>query len=229
MQRAKEGRRGARPPRSLSSHCRPRVVSGGRITQEFMPRLQIIIAATRPSRKGHLIGKWFETVAREHGGFDVEVVDLAEVDLPLFDESAHPRLGTYAHEHTRKWSETVAAADAYVVVTPEYDHVPPASLLNAMQYLIREWAYKPMGFVSYGGVSAGTRAVEVLKRIASALRMMPIPDSVHIPFFTKWINENEDAFEPEASFTTSANLLLDELGRWAGALQTLREEVADPA
>src|SRR5690625_2740336 len=98
-----------------------------------------------------------------------------------------------------------------------------------MQYLIREWAYKPMGFVSYGGVSAGTRAVEVLKRIASALRMMPIPDSVHIPFFTKWINENEDAFEPEASFTTSANLLLDELGRWAGALPTLREEVADPA
>lgn len=194
-----------------------------------MPRLQIIIAATRPSRKGHLIGNWFEAVAREHGGFDVEVVDLAEVDLPLFDESAHPRLGTYEHEHTRKWSETVAAADAYVVVTPEYDHVPPASLLNAMQYLIREWAYKPMGFVSYGGVSAGTRAVEVLKRIASALRMMPIPDSVHIPFFTKWINENEDAFEPEASFTTSANLLLDELGRWAGALQTLRDEVADPA
>src|SRR5690625_6809741 len=103
MQRAKEGRRGARPPRSLSSHCRPRVVSGGRIAQEFMPRLQIIIAATRPSRKGHLIGKWFETVARGHGGFDVEGVDLAEVDMQQLDESAQPTLGTYAHEHTITW------------------------------------------------------------------------------------------------------------------------------
>ena len=194
-----------------------------------MPRLQIIIAATRPSRKGHLVARWFEDIARKHDGFEIEVVDLAEVDLPMFDEAAHPRLGTYEHDHTKSWSATVAAADAYVVVTPEYDHVPPASLLNAMQYLIREWAYKPMAFVSYGGVSAGTRAVEVLKRIATALRMMPIPDSVHIPFFMRWIDESAEVFRPEESFETSANLMLDELGRWATALQTLRENVADPA
>ncbi len=140
-----------------------------------MLHLQIVIASTGQGRKGHLVGAWFETIARKHEAFDVEMIDLRTVDLPMFDEPEHPTMQEYVHEHTRAWSQTVARADAYVFVTPEYDNLPPASLINAVQHLVREWAYKPVGFVSYGGVSGGTRGVQVLKQLVPVNHMMPIP------------------------------------------------------
>src|SRR5690349_114928 len=124
-----------------------------------MPHLQIVVASTREQRKGPQVAAWFEGEARAHGGFEIELVDLAAVALPLFDEPRHPRLRQYEHEHTRRWSASVERADAFVFVTPEYNYGAPPSLLNALDYLIQEWAYKPVGFVSYGGVSAGTRSV----------------------------------------------------------------------
>ncbi|HSH45155.1 MAG TPA: NAD(P)H-dependent oxidoreductase, partial [Longimicrobiales bacterium] len=117
------------------------------------PLLQVITASTRQGRKGPLVAEWFLGQARRHEGFRIEPVDLADVGLPLFDEPRHPRLQEYEHDHTIAWSEIVARADAFVFVTPEYDHNPPASLLNALQHLVKEWAYKPVGLVSYGGVS----------------------------------------------------------------------------
>ena len=101
-----------------------------------MACLQIIIASTREGRKGPVVATWFEQQARAHGGFDVEVVDLASVGLPLFDEPEHPRLRKYKHAHTRAWSATVARGDAYVLVTPEYNHSPPPGLINAFDYLV---------------------------------------------------------------------------------------------
>src|SRR5690606_20059283 len=97
------------------------------------------------------------------GAFAVERVDLKEINLPLLDEPKHPRLGEYEHEHTKRWSATVTRADAFVFVTPEYDFGPPASLINALQYLVKEWAYKPVGLLSYGGVSAGLRSANALR------------------------------------------------------------------
>src|SRR5689334_4480755 len=118
-------------------------------------KLQIVIASTRPGRVGAPVARWFHRRAEEHGGFDVELVDLAEVNLPLLDEPHHPRLRRYVHQHTQAWSARVEAADAFVFVTPEYNYGMPASLKNALDYLNQEWHYKPVGFVSYGGVSAG--------------------------------------------------------------------------
>ena len=112
--------------------------------------------------------------AREHGGFELEVADLAEVTLPLLDEPNHPRLRQYTREHTHAWSATVDVADAVVLVTSEYNYGYPAALKNAIDYLHHEWRYKPVGFVSYGGVAAGTRAVQQLKQVVTALRMMPV-------------------------------------------------------
>lgn len=186
--------------------------------------LQIIIASTRSARAGVAVADWFETTARRHGGFEIEVVDLAAVDLPMFDEPRHPRLGAYEHAHTKAWSAIVSRADAYVVVTPEYDHVAPASLVNAFQHLVREWAYKPLALVSYGGVSAGTRGGQVIKQIAVALRMMPIPETVALPFFDQSIERETGAFTPPEIQETAARAMLDELGRWAGALRGLRTE-----
>ena len=139
-----------------------------------MPRLTIIIGSTRPGRAGLPIATWFADRARSHGGFDVAVVDLAELDLPLLDEPEHPRLRRYVHEHTKAWSACVDAADAVVMVTPEYNHGYPAALKNAIDYLHEEWQDKPVAFVSYGGISAGTRAVQQLKQVVTTLKMLPV-------------------------------------------------------
>jgi NAD(P)H-dependent FMN reductase len=187
-----------------------------------MPKLQIIVASTRDGRSGHLVGEWFTKQALAHGRFDVEVVDLADVNLPLFDEPRHPRFAQYEHSHTKAWSEIVSRADAYVFVTPEYDHAPPASLVNALQFLSREWAFKAAGFVSYGGVSAGTRGVQITKEILTSLKVMPLPETVAIPFFAQHIDKVTGAFEPGATQAQGATVMLDELLRWSLALESLR-------
>src|SRR5713226_9805342 len=130
-----------------------------------MPKLSVVIASTRPGRAGLPIGEWFFARAQAHGGFDVQLVDLKEVDLPLLDEPKHPRLRDYQHEHTKKWSALVGGSDAFVFVTPEYNFSSPPALLNAIDYLFHEWAYKPAGFVSYGGVSGGIRSVQMTKLV----------------------------------------------------------------
>lgn len=186
------------------------------------PTLQIVTASTRPTRKGPAVAAWFHEQARRHGRFEIEMVDLAEVALPMFDEPKHPKLGEYEHAHTLAWSATVSRADAFVVVTPEYDHGPPASLINALQYLVKEWAYKPMGFVAYGGVSAGTRSVSVLKMTAVALKMMPMVEAVTIPFFAHHLDPDTGAFRPPEVQESAAKVMLDELLRWTAALRTLR-------
>src|SRR5699024_5256586 len=105
--------------------------------------LQTIICSTRPGRVGPAIGDWFHGIAVAHSGFDASLVDLADFDLPVYDEPLHPRMQQYEHAHTKRWSESVAAADAYVFVMPEYNYSPPPSLINALDYVYREWNYKP--------------------------------------------------------------------------------------
>jgi NAD(P)H-dependent FMN reductase len=187
-----------------------------------MATLQVITASTRHERQGPKVAAWFLERARAHGKFDIEPIDLAEVNLPLFDEPKHPRFQDYQHDHTKAWSATIKRADAFIVVTPEYDHGPPASLINAFQYLVHEWAYKPIGFVSYGGVSAGTRGMQSSKLTAVALKMMPMFESVSIPFFAQHIQKETGKFEPGKVQDDAAVVLLDELARWTDALAVLR-------
>lgn len=185
------------------------------------PVLQIVIASTRPGRVGLPVARWFEQVARRHDGFEVEVVDLAEVGLPFFDEPHHPRLGRYVHQHTRDWSATVQRADAFAFVTPEYNHGFNAVLKNAIDFLHAEWAHKPVGFAGYGGVAAGTRAVQMLKQVVTALRMVPVAASVTIPFVTQFVDAEGD-FQPNETVTAGALAMLDEMLPLAVALEPLR-------
>ena len=161
--------------------------------------------------------------AGEHGAFALTVVDLAEFRLPLLDEPNHPRLRQYMNRHTHEWSRTVDAADAFVFVTPEYNHGYPASLKNAIDYLHHEWRYKPVGFVSYGGVAAGTRAVQQLKQVVTALAMMPTQASVNIPFVAQFLTEQR-TIEGNEIMADAADLMLDELDRVQAALAPLREQ-----
>jgi len=186
-----------------------------------MPVLTVIIGSTRPGRAGLPIAEWFVTRSRADGAFDVRVADLAEIDLPLLDEPNHPRLRQYLHQHTQDWSETVEASDAFVFVTPEYNYGYPAAIKNAIDYLHEEWKYKPVGFVSYGGVAAGTRAVQQLKQVVTTLKMFPVFESVNIPFHSQFIDE-EGQLQANEVMEQAADAMLNELLRTQAALRPLR-------
>ena len=186
-----------------------------------MLRLQIITVSTRPGRKGPAVASWFEQRARAHGAFEVEVVDLADVGLPLLDEPEHPRLRKYQHEHTKRWSAIVERGEAYVFVTPEYNFSAPPSLLNAIDYLYTEWAEKPAAFVSYGGVSAGLRGVQMAKQALTSVGVMPIVASVAIPMFATRIGL-DGTFAADEKLDGAANAMLTDLARWATALAGMR-------
>lgn len=186
-------------------------------------KLKIIIGSTRPARRGPIVADWFMEIAKQHTDFDVELLDLQTIDLPLMDEPHHPRLRKYTKEHTKKWSAVIDEADAFIFVTPEYNYGRPATLKNAMDYLFSEWYAKPVGFVSYGGVSGGTRAAQELKLPITTLGMMPLPQAVNIPFFNQFINDN-DVFEANEPLAKAADLLLNTLKKWTEALKTMREE-----
>lgn len=190
-----------------------------------MPRLLVIIGSTRPGRIGLPVATWFADAARAHAGFDVDLADLAEIDLPLLDEPKHPRLRDYKHEHTKAWSVRVAAADAVAFVTSEYNAGPPASLKNAIDYLSQEWRYLPATIVSYGGVSAGLRAASQLKQNLQMLSVPVITPAVSIPFVQQFLND-DGVIQPNDTMTEAAAQALDELLRWEGAMRELRADNA---
>jgi NAD(P)H-dependent FMN reductase len=186
----------------------------------------IVIASTRPGRGGWPVAQWFIQRASEHGGFDLSVVDLAELGLPLLDEPNHPRLRQYTQPHTRAWSEQVEAADAFAFVTPEYNHGYPASLKNAIDFLHHEWRYKPVGFVSYGGVAAGTRSVEQLQQVVTAVRAQPLMEQVNIPFYQQFIDDDDGEVHANEVMEQAAQAMLDQLVKMEALLRPLREQAA---
>lgn len=185
-------------------------------------KLHIIIGSTRPSRLGPAVAKWFHEAARKDGRFDAVLVDIADFNLPVFDEPEHPALRHYRHDHTKKWSESVSAADAYVFVTPEYNYFVPPALVNAIDFLVHEWKYKPAGIVSYGGVSGGLRSAQALKPLLTALRVMPIPEGVTIPNFAGHIDKASGTFKSNELIDASVKTMLDELVKWSAALKPMR-------
>jgi NAD(P)H-dependent FMN reductase len=191
------------------------------------PLLQLIIASTRPGRAGEPVARWIEPIAREHGAFEVQVVDLAEVDLPFVDEPDHPYMRNYTQAHTRAWSASVDAADAFIFIVPEYNYGTSAPLKNALDFLFYEWQYKPVGAVSYGGVSGGTRGLQVLKQSLDGLRLSLIFDNVYIPFVGELIEDGE--LKANEIMDEAAAKMLNELERMETALRPLREGVRSPA
>ncbi|MEO7844409.1 MAG: NAD(P)H-dependent oxidoreductase [Nocardioides sp.] len=185
--------------------------------------MKIIITSTGPRRVGAAVGAWFAAIARERGGLEVEVLDLAEIDLPFMNEPHHPRLRQYTHQHTKDWSEAIESGDAYEFVVPEYNFGINAPMKNALDFLVQEWSHKPVGFVSYGGVSGGLRAVQMAKQIVTTIKMVPIFEGVAIPFVHANVRQ-DGVFEPvEPLIAASAKAMLDELTRYAATLAPLRD------
>lgn len=188
-------------------------------------KLHVVIASTRPGRVGKTVADWFINQIPADLGFDVEVVDLAEVGLPLLDEPHHPAEQNYVHEHTRRWSASVTAGDAFVLVMPEYNVGFTAPLKNALDYLYTEWNHKPVGFVSYGMTSAGLRAVEMIKPVLVSLKMVPVHDAVSIPLRLRL--DTDGGLHPDDIMNGAALDLLTELWSMAELLAPLRK--AHPA
>lgn len=187
-----------------------------------MVKIAIIIGSTRPGRFGAQPAEWLKTFADNRGDAEYELIDLAEINLPLLDEPAPPMMKQYANDHTKAWSETVAAYDGYVFVTPEYNHSVPAALKNAIDYVYYEWNYKPVSFVSYGSAAGGARAVEHLRAISAEMKMFDIREQVMLHNYWSDLNDKgEYQFGEEQEKAASA--MLDQLVVWSEAMKPTRD------
>lgn len=190
-----------------------------------MQKILVITGSTRPTRKSEQAAKWFiDTAASRKDDFEFELIDLATLNLPMFDEPLPPMFGQYKNDHTKKWAEIVGAADGFVVIAPEYNHGYPAVLKNAIDFLYAEWNRKPVGFVSYG-VMNGVRSVEQLKQVFIQLDTVPINTQVSFNVLSAF---NEDGSPKATDYDVeSAGKLLDELKWWGETLKAGREKTAN--
>lgn len=184
-----------------------------------MAHIQVIVGSTRPSRSGRKIADWFKKQAKVPAGTTVEIIDLADVNLPLLDEPVSAMMNQYSKDHTKKWADIVGKADGYVWVTPEYNHSTSAALKNAIDYLYKEWTYKPVAFVGYGGMGA-TRAIEHLVNVASELSMFPLKPRYHV--LDVWSAINEDGSVKPELIRGDASAVLVEVAKVAEATKSLR-------
>src|SRR6266566_4579537 len=188
-----------------------------------MLRIAIIIGSTRPGRNGEAVAKWVYKIAQNRTDAEFELVDIKDFNLPLLDESAPPIMGQYSKPHTKAWAAKIGFFDAYVFVTPEYNHGTSGALKNAIDFLFAEWSNKAAGFVSYGGAS-GARAVEHLRLNLAEVQMATVRNQVLLSMHTDF--ENFSVFKPGPTKEKSVNDMLDQVIAWGGALKALRERPA---
>ena len=185
-----------------------------------MTRVAIILGSTRPGRRGEPVARWVHELASKRGDAEYELVDIADYALPHLDEPLPASLYQYANDHTKRWSETIASFDAYVFVTPEYNHSTSASLKNAIDYLYREWNNKAAGFVSYGGGASGTRAVEQLRLVMGELQVADV--RAQVAFSVRQDFENFVVFAPRPEHEEALSTMLDQVVAWGTALKSVR-------
>jgi NAD(P)H-dependent FMN reductase len=188
-----------------------------------MIKIAIILGSTRPNRNGEAVAKWVCEVAKTRSDAESELVDIKDFNLPLLDEPVPPSMGQYSKPHTKAWAAKIGSFDAYVFVTPEYNHGTSGALKNAIDFLFAEWNNKAAGFVSYGG-AGGARAVEHLRLILAEVQMATVRNQVLLSLFTDF--ENFSVFKPGPTKEQSVNDMLDQVIAWGDALRTLRKTSA---
>src|ERR1043165_1732188 len=185
-----------------------------------MIRIGIILGSTRPNRNGEAVAKWVDEIAQQRKDAEFELVDIKDFNLPLLDEPIPPSQGQYSKEHTKTWAAKIASFDAFVFVTPEYNHGTSGALKNAIDFLFKEWNNEAAGFVGYGS-AGGTRAVESLRLVMGEIIVGDVRAQVMLSLFTDF--ENFSTFKPAASQEKVVNDMLDQVIAWGGALKTLRQ------
>jgi len=183
------------------------------------PKVAIIIGSTRPGRNSEAVAKWVYGIASRRSDAEFELVDIKDFNLPHLDEPVPPSLRQYSQAHTQAWSQKINSFDAYVFVTPEYNHSTSGALKNAIDFLYHEWNNKAAGFVSYGS-AGGARAVEHLRLVMAELQVATVRAQVLLSLFTDF--EDFSRFKPAAQHEVEVNTMLDQLVAWGGALKSLR-------
>jgi len=184
-----------------------------------MLKIGIITGSTRPNRKSPDVAKWVLEIAKKRRDAEYELVDIKDFELPLLDEPMPPSLGQYQQPHTKRWAAKIAALDAFVFVSPEYNHGIPAALKNAIDFLFAEWSDKAAGFVSYGA-AGGSRAVEHLRLVLAEVHVATVRAQVLLSMMTDF--ESFTTFKPAPHHEKSVGTMLDQVLAWGGALKQLR-------
>ena len=192
-----------------------------------MIRIGIILGSTRPGRNGEAVARWVADIASTRSDAQYELVDLNDFNLPLLDEPVPPSRGQYSKQHTKDWAAKIASFDAFVFVTPEYNHATSGALKNAIDYLYREWNNKAAGFVAYGS-AGGARAIENLRLVMGELMVADVRAQVMLSLFTDF--EGFTTFKPDQRHEAEVEAMLDQVVAWSRALRTLRPDAdATPA
>ena len=186
-----------------------------------MIRIAIIIGSTRPGRKAEPVARWVYELARKRSDAEFELVDIQDFNLPLLDEPVPPSRGQYSKPHTKVWAAKIDSFDAFVFVTPEYNHGISGALKNAIDFLFKEWNNKAAGFVSYGGAS-GARAVESLRLVMGELMVADVRAQVLLSLFTDF--ENFTTFKPGPQQEQALSTMLDQVVAWGTALKSVRRK-----
>jgi NAD(P)H-dependent FMN reductase len=185
-----------------------------------MLKIGIIVGSTRPGRKAAAVAKWVHDLLKTRNDAEFEIVDIEDYKLPLLDEPVPPTMHQYSKAHTKTWSEKIASLDAYIFITPEYNHGTSAALKNAIDFLFHEWNNKAAGFVGYGG-AGGVRAVESLRLVMGEIKVADVRVQVALSLFTDF--ENFTTFKPHEKHDKAVHSMADEVIAWGGALRTLRD------
>lgn len=186
-----------------------------------MTKIAIVVGSTRPGRKAGDVAKWVQGLCSQRTDADFDLVDIRDFNLPLLDEPQPPAMGQYNQPHTKVWADKIAAYDAFIFVTPEYNHSIPAALKNALDFLYAEWNNKAAGFVSYGG-AGGIRSVEQLRLVMAELQIADVRAQVSLSLADDF--ENFQDFKPREKHEKSVNTLLDQVIAWGEALKMVREK-----
>lgn len=191
-----------------------------------MIRVGIILGSTRPNRNGEAVATWVQAFARTRTDAEYELVDIQDYNLPLLDEPIPPSQGRYSKPHTQKWAAKIASFDAFIFVTPEYNHSTSGALKNAIDFLYAEWNNKAAGFVSYGS-AGGVRAVEHLRQIMAEVQIADVRAQVMLSLFTDF--KDYSSFTPAPHHQASLKTMFDQVVAWGTALKTLRPAAKEVA
>jgi NAD(P)H-dependent FMN reductase len=187
--------------------------------EEKKLRVGIILGSTRPGRNGEAVAKWVYEIARQRSDAEFEFVDLKDYPLPHLDDPIPPSVGQPHPEHALAWAAKIASLDAFVFVTPEYNHSTSGVLKNAIDFLYPEWNNKVAGFVSYGS-AGGVRAVEHLRLVMAELQVATVRAQAWFSLMTDF--ENFSVFKPAAGKDKMVSAVLDQVVRWGRALRSTR-------
>ena len=189
-----------------------------------MLTIAIVTGSTRPGRNNEVVARWVYGLSKRRNDAEFELVDIEDFNLPLLDEPVPPSMGQYSKPHTKAWAAKVASFDAFVFVTPEYNHGTSGALKNAIDFLFAEWNNKAAGFVSYG-LAGGVRAAEHLRLACAELQIADVRQQVTLSLLTEF--ENYTIFKPGDHAAGWLDTLIDQIIAWSTALAPLR--TASPA